>query len=309
MPVSRSRRGAFTLIELLVVIAIIAVLIGLLLPAVQKVREASARTQCTNNLKQIGIACAKFHDEWGWLPPSRIADHWATWAVLILPNIEQDNLYKLWDLRLQYYDQPNPLARTTSVKTYFCPSRRAPGGLSSIGDKPDNGYPDTNHHPGALSDYAASAGDFQYQDWFDGAKADGAMHFSGFAKYNNAVTPRLLTSWAGKIRFSDITDGTENTFLVGEKQLPDDKFGIGPGDGSIYNGDHEWNFARVAGPGYPLANSPTDRDHWNVRFGSLHQGVVPFVMCDGSVHLISVNTSTEMLHRLTNIHDGETVQF
>ncbi len=128
----RSRR-AFTLVELLVVIAIIGILIGMLLPAVQQVREASRRTHCLSNLRQVGLATTSFHDSQGAFPPSRLstpagifpqATGPESWFVRILPFVEQSNLYRLWDLT-QPYDSQEPEARLTPVDTFLCSSRHS----------------------------------------------------------------------------------------------------------------------------------------------------------------------------------------
>src|SRR5437899_5216801 len=106
------KRAGFTLIELLVVIAIIAVLIGLLVPAIQKVRESANRASCQNNLKQIGLAVQNYHGVLKTLPPDRIAMGWPTWAVLILPHLEQDTVYNLWNIQKRYYEQSGPAGST-----------------------------------------------------------------------------------------------------------------------------------------------------------------------------------------------------
>ena len=154
------RSSGFTLIELLVVIAIIAILIALLVPAVQKVREAAARTQCTNHLKQIGLAVHNYHDVNRGLPPDRIANDWPTWAVLILPYIDQTPAFQKWDVTRRYAEQiggtndPRPF----NVPTYFCPSRRNPSEFSVRYTFKTRPGPILTAAPGGLGDYASVAG-------------------------------------------------------------------------------------------------------------------------------------------------------
>jgi prepilin-type N-terminal cleavage/methylation domain-containing protein len=155
-----NRRRGFSLIELLVVIAIIALLIGLLLPAVQQAREAAHRASCLNNLKQIALAMHNYELSNKQLPPRCVRYDGATWAVLILPFVEERNLYNRWDLSRSYYDQSDE-ARLTSVPIYFCPSRRlrSSAGSSVSGD---NRWLGGNNFgpqvPGALIDYACCLG-------------------------------------------------------------------------------------------------------------------------------------------------------
>src|SRR5213080_1457733 len=123
----RRTRRAFTLVELLVVIAIIGVLVALLLPAVQMAREAARRTQCSNHLKQLGLAAHNFNDTKGALPPARLGNsgNWLTWAVVMLPFIEQQNFYQLWDQTRPYEWHPESTTKK-AVSVYFCPTRRRP---------------------------------------------------------------------------------------------------------------------------------------------------------------------------------------
>jgi prepilin-type N-terminal cleavage/methylation domain-containing protein len=160
---SPRRRGGFTLIELLVVIGIISLLMGLLLPAVQKAREAAFRISCANNLKQISLAMHHYELDNGQLPPRCLGEDGATWAVLIFRYIEQDNVYQRWNLSQSYYEQSDA-ARLFSVPIYFCPSRRSKAsGYSISGDMPwlcGNSY--GPHVPGGLIDYAACLGDIAF---------------------------------------------------------------------------------------------------------------------------------------------------
>jgi prepilin-type N-terminal cleavage/methylation domain-containing protein/prepilin-type processing-associated H-X9-DG protein len=263
----------FTLIELLVVIAIIAVLIGLLLPAVQKVREAAARMSCSNNLKQIGLAVHNYHDANGSLPPVRVSNNHASWFVLIMPYLEQENISKGWDFATFYVKQ-TPFYLQQQVKTYYCPSRRGPG--DNLLHQAEQVYPAditppanftptgaadprfsaTNLVPSALGDYAANVGEYGYfasppTELWAGTGANGALIQATF----NSATGQFKSNTT----LTSITDGTTNTFLAGEKHVPAGMFGrLKVGDGSVYCGVWTVFSGRIAGIGVPLAKGPND---------------------------------------------------
>jgi prepilin-type N-terminal cleavage/methylation domain-containing protein len=302
---SSGRGRGFTLIELLVVIAIIAVLIALLVPAVHKVKEAANGTTCANNLRQLGLACLNYSDNFGALPPSRElfalyaeelqeilnpnkdepdADEnlGPTWAVFILPYLEQESIFKLWDMQLDYSAQSRKAVKSP-VATYFCPSRRdvsTPPLESTVG----------SDQPGALGDYGAcigTTGDDIFNEQLSPSPPNGAF--------------RLGLSGKG-VRLNEITDGLSNTFLIGEKHVPKGRFGVGSWDCSIYDGDHIACSTRATGLLYPLAASLQDQ---GLKFGSYHTGICMFVFADGSVHALNHDTAPQTLEYLANIKDGQ----
>jgi prepilin-type N-terminal cleavage/methylation domain-containing protein/prepilin-type processing-associated H-X9-DG protein len=266
-------RPAFTLIELLVVIAIIAILIGLLLPAVQKVREAAARLSCQNNLHQIGLACHGYHDANQMLPPGYTATAaypdtapgWG-WAAYLLPHVEQGNVYSQLN-----FNQPlqNSAAIQTVVKVYLCPADSPPA-TAFVVTGPTGGTVTA----AAPCSYAASVGQDAYE--VDDPTGDGIF-------YRNSHT-----------RFTDITDGTSQTVMIGDRAWSMTR-GIWAGapSGTITTPGprNPWQNATANAPALTLVhnnwvNILTDSDGGLDDFSSNHTGGVNLLFADGSVHFV-----------------------
>ena len=212
-----SKKRAFTLIELLVVIAIIAILIGLLLPAVQKVREAAARMSCSNNLKQWALALHSFHDANGQLPygsspagvvPNAVTGSWGpSWMVWLLPYVEQAPMYSQLDMKQGFWNNPqnNIALNGFAPKILVCPSSPLPNII--VGDNTAQGVP---NNP---TNYVGIAG----------ATNDPAQRYiwggpAGNLAYNIANGGGVLTgAGAGQIKLTTIPDGTSNTLVISEQ--------------------------------------------------------------------------------------------
>ncbi len=312
-------RKAFTLIELLVVIAIIAILLGLMLPAVQKVREAASRTRCQNNLKQIGLALHLYHDTYQSFPPAYLFQPPSTWilppvpgqqhidrlppkpqtqpnspgwgwAALLLDNLEQNNLAAQINFTLPVEAAANLNARTMPLTIYTCPSDVGTGvfNVQSQGS--------AILAAAATNSYAACFG--------AGGLPNTQPDVSNGPFFRNSRT-----------RATDITDGTSNTFMVGERAallakapwagvMTGGTVRTTPG-APVYNSIIELApVMAIARIGNKTLNSPYSEPY---DFFSPHGQVVQFVFADGSVHPLSNAVNLPVLQALATISGGEVV--
>jgi prepilin-type N-terminal cleavage/methylation domain-containing protein/prepilin-type processing-associated H-X9-DG protein len=300
MPLGRKSRRGFTLIELLVVIAIIAVLIALLLPAVQQARESARRTQCSNNLKQIGLAIHNYHDSYTRFPLSSIDPGLGKSGVFasILPYLDQGNAYQQYDFSLGNTNAANLVAVSQKIPAYLCPTApfRRP--------VPISGCDSNSRAPGT---YAACTGSLDPYGTFPTTANPTSVPNNG----------AIVNSGSGSTSMRDLTDGSSSTLLCGESAWNFADYLWAASPATPCSGQIRWGFTYWSSP-YPLATAFTTLGPFNPKsmqgdstrlsnFRSEHIGVVNMLMCDGSARYINENIDHNLLNSLATRSGGEIV--
>ncbi len=332
-----SRKSGFTLIELLVVIAIIAILIALLLPAVQQAREAARRTQCRNNLKQLGLALHNYHDNALVFPPGYIGlnssnnfSGWG-WGTFILPFVDQAPLYNNINFGLNIYAANavtapainNQQVAATTLPAFRCPSDVGDAKVNTVNVLTTGGtvVPSTATAPFGRSNYPGVAG-IRYggtgtpvvQTW------GGFLDATATNPVTTPITPVTAAIYRGifgensRVGIRDMTDGTTNCIVVGERWTPR-LSAVGDTGQAVWAGVVERTAQGQAtglGDTFYRINQDIDSNTSTVRdntsgFASFHTGGAHFLLGDGTVKFLSENIDTTIYRQLSQINDGAVV--
>jgi hypothetical protein len=287
--------------------------------------------QCSNHLKQIGLATLQFHDTYQAFPPARLHSRGydveicetsqPSWLVRILPYLEETSEYEQWNVYEPFEQHPRSV-REFVPAVYVCPTRRSvsdavipPTVTEQIVYAPCGcgGVMTVELLGGAVGDYAGNHGDYtggskgEETDYWLGGNGTGVIISSrAVCRYATSLfnVPSTPAGWIDKVRHKDVLDGASKTFLAGEMHVPFGRLAEVPENGPIYNGMDLPAFARIGGPGIGLAHGPSDVSVPIIGFGSWHPGVCPFVRADGSVQTVENSMDTQVLRHYCHREDG-----